>query len=119
MREIGSLLIAAWFRIGSESRSIDRQNIIDEGIDCGMNLSDGNQNGDTNNQHDQIKKYVDQIVARYIDEMLRVEAHKVESELNMGNDAGSDSEDMDGEDGYKMSEVYNTVGSISGVVSTN
>lgn len=51
--------------------------------------------------------------------MLRVEAQKVESELNMGNDAGSDSEDMDGEDGYKMSEVYNTVGSISGVVSTN
>jgi len=49
MREIGSLLIAAWFRIGSESRSIDRQNIIDEGIDVGMIISDSNQNSDPNN----------------------------------------------------------------------
>jgi len=51
--------------------------------------------------------------------MLRVEGQKVEAEMSQNTVDGSDSEDMDGEDGYKMSEVYNTVGSISGVVSTN
>ena len=77
MREIGNLLIAAWHKVGQESKAIEKQNVLDDiGIDDEMNDSKALIEQQNNNTHDQIRNCVEQITYRYIDEMLRVESEK-------------------------------------------